>query len=131
MSEEILQNKSEQQPEKATIKLSDFNYEILEKIIRAYDRIIGGRGSSYLSPSNLEEIRVSLEKRQPVEYRYGSRLSVNSKLWIQCVPFTDEIKFFFDPNIPTGDKEIDRLAEELETEFDTEVANILKVISGI
>ena len=117
---------NEQTHEKATIKLEDFNYDIFEKIVGAYDRIVGGRGSSYLSLDDIEKIKNSLAKRQPVEYRSGSKISRDSKLWIQCVPFSDNITFSFDPNTPRGDKKSDRLVEELELEFNRAVADILK-----
>lgn len=104
------------------MKLSDLTYEILEEIVKIYDKTVGGHGSQYLHPGDLDDVR----RQSSVERRFGSKVTGHSKLWIQRDWSYDEpaIYFRFDPNTITGENE--KLGEELKKKFEQAVDDFLR-----
>jgi hypothetical protein len=100
----------------AKMKLGDLNYELLQKIVQLYDLVVGGHGSSYLDQECFEWISETFKSGRPVEWRFGSKITPHSKLWISYVDFDKTtpakslIYFWFNPNI-IPDLEDPELAE--------------------
>jgi hypothetical protein len=110
------------------MRLSELTYEILEKVVKIYDETVGGYGSHYLRPSALDYIKKEFQLGHPVEYRFGSRVTGHSKLWIQCEFFHEEgpaIYFCFGPNTDSR-YEDEELAKKLGADFEKAIDSFLK-----
>ncbi len=95
------------------MRLSDFTYEVFQKIVDVYDRARRGRGSSTLiSPEMLGRGIDELKMRRPVEWRFHG-----TKLWVEHVPFYETnseemlIRFRFDGDEALSKKEANRIEE--------------------
>src|SRR4030042_2718700 len=110
------------------MKLSDLTYEILVEIVTIYDETVGGHGIRYLYPGELNNILQDVQKYGAAERRYGSSLTIHSKLWIQC-DFSycakPVIFFRFDANVDLHSKRGEKIALNLERKFEEAVDEFL------
>lgn len=104
------------------MKLSDLTYEIFQEIVKIYDETVGGRGSLYLHPGDLDDVR----SHSAIERRFGSKITWHSKFWIHRDWSYDEpvIYFRFDPNIIAGEDE--KLGKELKKKFEQVIDDFLE-----
>ena len=110
------------------MKLSDLTYEILERVVKIYDKTVGGHGSRLLHPGCLDDIKKELQRGRYVEYRFGSKVTAHSKLWIICEFLHKQgpaIYFSFGPNIDSR-YEDEKLAKKLKTKFEKAINAFLK-----
>ncbi len=117
----------------AKMKLGDLNYELLQKIVQLYDRVVGGHGSSYFDQKYFESIlETFIKSRRAIEWRFGSKITPHSKLWISYVDFSianpaeSLIYFWFNPNIIPDLGEDPELAKQLESAFDGAISELLE-----
>ena len=67
---------------RAKMRLGDLDYGLLREIVQLYDKVVGGWGSKHLNPRHLESILKTFRNGHAVEWRFGSKTTVHSKLWI-------------------------------------------------
>jgi len=113
------------------IKLSSLTYEILRDIVNIYDSLVGGHGLKYLGESDLEQVKSGIRQYGLIEWRFGSRLTPNSKLWIERKSFSRRddpwIIFCFDSNLNKHENAKSRnKAHSLEAEFEKAVERYLE-----
>ncbi len=102
------------------MKLSELTDEILSEIIVLYDETVGGNGRHY--PTTAEYVRETLEKWGVVEARFGSRLTVHSKLWTRWADRSRTvIRFSFGANTAreeASEEEVRQLGQSFEKAVD-------------
>jgi hypothetical protein len=108
------------------IKLSSLTYEILKDIVRIYDSLVGAHGLKYLCESDLDQVKNGVRQYGHIEWRFGSKLTSHSKLWIQRKAFSrrddPSIIFCFDPNMSKAEEAIyGKNPQILEAEFNEAV----------
>jgi len=97
------------------IKPSDLNSEILSEIFDLYSEIVGGNPGIVPAEHQLKELR---ERGGPLEWRFGSRLSLNSKLRVNTTFAGREeptLSFSFFDNLANGDPREEKGQELAET----------------
>lgn len=112
-----------------SMRLESLTDEVLHKVIELYDRVVGGHGLRYFDSGTLQYAKELLEKRSPVELRFGSRLSWHSKLWIQrdWTHSPEQLIYFsFGANVDTGSAKTRKEVKALETDFGRVVSEFLK-----
>ena len=116
----------------AKMKLGGLSYKLLQKIVRLYDQVTGGHGISYLDQGYFQSISETFRSGRAVEWRFGSKITPHSKLWISYVDFSitnpteSLIYFWFNPNIIPELGEDPELAEQLKSEFDQAISKLLE-----
>ncbi len=113
------------------IKLSALSYEIFRQIVEIYDKTVGGHGTPHVNPWNFEDyVLAQLRRYHAVDFRFGSKLTYHSKLWIRPDSFPGQeeiiIHFDFDPNADLRTKKEKRLAEELAADFKKAIDEFLE-----
>src|SRR3990167_2395298 len=112
-----------------SIRLESLTEEVLRRVIELYDETVGGHGLRYFNSGTLEYAKEMLTNRSSVEWRYGSRLSGHSKLWIQLNHRTclsePAIYFSFGANVDESPG-IRKKVEKLESRFSRVVSDFLK-----
>ena len=113
------------------MKLTDLTYEIFRKIVEIYDKAVGGHGIMYVNPWNLQDyVLVQLRRYHAVEFRFGSKLTYHSKLWVRPDSFLgqEEIIIYFDfgPNADLRTKKEKILAEKLAADFKKAIDEFLE-----
>ena len=111
-----------------SMRLVDLTDEILRGVIELYDKVVGGHGLGYFNSGTLQYARELLEKRSSVEWRFGSRLSGHSKLWIQRDYRLSEpaIYFSFGANVDMESAKIRKEVKKIETNFSSTVSEFLR-----
>lgn len=105
------------------MKLEELTEEHIVEIVRLYEQYCGNNRPfckvtcSQPPAKVLEGVKAQFASRGCCEYRYGSRWSFNSKLWIRHR--SGELWIFFDPNMHGGMNE--EKAEAAGKEFDQAV----------
>ena len=109
------------------MRLSKLTYETLERIVKIYDETVGGHGSHYLRPNALDYAKEELQFGHPVEFRFGSKVTGHSKLWIHRDWSYAEpaIYFSFGPNTDSR-YEDEELAKKLGADFEKVINSFLK-----
>ena len=112
-----------------SIRLESLTEEVLRRVIELYDETVGGHGLRYFNSGTLEYAKEMLMNRSSVEWRFGSRLSGHSKLWIQFNYRTrlsePVIYFSFGANVDESPG-IRRKVQKLEANFSHAVSEFLK-----
>lgn len=109
------------------MRLRDLSYSALKEIVMIYDQTVGGCGLLYFGEHSFESyVMPRLRREESVEYRYGSRITRHSKLWIipERVGGEELVSFRFDPNTAAGEN--DALAKKLGKKFEKAVDDFLK-----
>jgi len=105
-------------------KLTD---ELIVEILQIYEKTVGGHtflikieGKNYSFQLTAEEAKKELKWLNVVERRYGSKLSMHSKLLIFREYVSRETVIYFQlyPNVDGFEKESDELARNFEVEID-------------
>lgn len=116
-----------------TMQLSALDAVILREVVRTYDDIVGGRGLQWLGDDALVRVRETLQRTNAHEWRFGSKLSAGSKLWVRIARYgaTDadtRIRFAFDANLDPQYAPPNAVARatELEQAFEAAVAALLR-----
>jgi len=112
------------------MKLSDLSYEIFRQIVEIYDKTVGGHGIPLENPWNFQDYVLAQSRRyHAVEFRFGSRLTYHSKLWIRPDSFPGQeeiiIHFDFSPNADLRTKKEKRLADKLRADFEKAIDEFL------
>ncbi len=112
-----------------SIRLESLTEEVLRRVIEIYDEIVGGHGLKYFDSGTLQYAKEMLMNRSSVEWRFGSRLSGHSKLWIQRDYRThlheSAIYFSFGANVDESPG-IRKKVIALETQFSRAVSEFLE-----
>jgi len=111
------------------MKRSDLTYEILQEIVKLYDETVGGHGSRYVNPWTLKDLEErNLQGRNAIEWRFGSKVTGHSKLWIHFevpgAPAEERVYFRFGPNTSQGENE--KLGRQLIKKFEKVIDKFLK-----
>jgi len=112
------------------MRLVDLTGKIIEDVVKIYDKTVGGHGVHYLRSIDIEELSKTLRSGQPIEWRFGSKVTGHSKLWIhpERSRIDDRwlIYFRFGANIDPGAGENEKLAETLAINFQKEINKYLE-----
>ncbi len=112
-----------------SMRLADLTNEILHEVIELYDKVVGGNGLRYFNSGTLQYAIELLEKRSSVEWRFGSRLSGHSKLWIQRdyrIHLSEPVIYFsFGANVDESPG-IRKKVQKLEANFNDAVSKLLR-----
>ena len=112
-----------------SIRLESLTEEVLRRVIELYDETVGGNGSRYFNSGTLQYVKEMLTNRSSVEWRFGSRLSGHSKLWIQLDYRTrlsePVIYFSFAANVDESPG-IRKRVQKLEANFSRSVSEFLE-----
>lgn len=115
-----------------TVKLSALTPEAMKQIVTIYHNTVGGTlGKTYNGEHLLWKIKEDFRLSNSSDWRFGSRLSMHSKLQVREVydsPFSKlenpVVKFIFYANMD-HDPHFDKEAEKLEKAFETAVDKYL------
>lgn len=112
------------------MKLADLTDEIFETIVKIYDEIVDGSGLHFLQPSAVKKVKTALESKNAFEWRFGSKLTSHSKLWIHIkniARFSEPIIYFrFSANLDSTLQKDEKKAEKLSQHFNACIAIFLK-----
>jgi hypothetical protein len=101
--------------------------EIIVEVLQLYERVVGGYaflreidGKVYSFQLTLKQVQEGLRKSNVVERRFGSRLSMHSKLYLfEKYLIGDRVIYFdFYPNLDGYEKQAGELARSFEKEVD-------------
>lgn len=112
------------------MRLSDLTAKVITDVVAIYDKTLGGSGAHYLRSPDMKEIIKELGRGRSVEWRFGSKVTRHSKLWIHPERSRIDgrwlIYFRFGANIDPGAGEDEKLAETLNINFQEEIDKYLK-----
>ena len=113
----------------ARVSLSDITPLRLERLFEIYDETVGGAATYRLAHnfpisyymSQLEELRTS----RILEWRFGSRISMDSKLFLQRTGLNEDsvVAVYFSPNVDGPETSA---AESLRKAFNVAVIGFLR-----
>jgi hypothetical protein len=113
--------------------LSHLTPEILDEIARIYKQTVSGRDfqdSSLDSRTEILQVRADLSRGNATEWRFGSKLTYNSKLTIRRDSRIEDdqlVKFTFFPNLDTMEENLfGDEPERLRQEFKSKVSDFLQ-----
>lgn len=107
-----------------TMRLSLLTFDVFSKIVKIYDKVMGGNGYHYIHESDTERIKNTFEHSDTVRRKFGSKISPLSELRLNIAsPFgNNDILIYFDISVIKGTKK----ERALEKKFKEEMEKFLR-----